>query len=130
MGPAPAVSFGIVAYHDPCYLGRHNGVYDPPRELAGQIPGITEMREMELHRNRAFCCGAGGGHMWMEDGPGREKINHRRTQHAIDTGADVIATACPFCAQMFEDGVRVKDKGDTMRVLDLSEMIIQTLDTK
>ncbi|MBI4236480.1 MAG: 4Fe-4S dicluster domain-containing protein [Chloroflexi bacterium] len=129
MGPAPERSFGVVTYHDPCYLGRHNSVYEPPRELAKGIPGVAEVREMAMHRNRAFCCGAGGGHMWMEDGPGREKINHRRTQHAIDTGADVIGTACPFCAQMFEDGVRMKGKEETMRVLDLSEMIVQTLES-
>ena len=126
LGAGPESAFGNVTYHDPCYLGRHNGVYDPPRDLAKSIPGVEQLTEMGMNRNRAFCCGAGGGHMWMEDGPGSEKINHRRTQHAIDAGADVIATACPFCAQMFEDGVRVKDQDERMRVLDLSEMIIQT----
>jgi Fe-S oxidoreductase len=123
-----APSFGTVTYHDPCYLGRHNGIYDIPRDLAAGIPGVEGMNEMELHKNRAFCCGAGGGHMWMEDGPGDEKINHRRTQHAIDAEADVIATACPFCAQMFEDGVKVKGQEDNMRVLDLSEMIVQNIE--
>ncbi|MDP7618819.1 MAG: heterodisulfide reductase-related iron-sulfur binding cluster [Dehalococcoidia bacterium] len=126
LGSGPETPFGKVTYHDPCYLGRHNGVYDPPRELAAGIPGVENVEEMEMNRNRAFCCGAGGGHMWMEDGPGRENINHRRTQHAVDVGADVIATACPFCAQMFEDGVKVKNQDEQMRVLDLSEMIIQT----
>jgi Fe-S oxidoreductase len=129
LGSGPSTpSFGTVTYHDPCYLGRHNAVYDDPRELAGKIPGVGSLTEMGMHRNRAFCCGAGGGHMWMEDGPGREKINHRRTQHAIDANADVIATACPFCAQMFEDGVRVKGQEERMRVLDLSEMIVQGFD--
>ncbi len=126
LGSGPQTPFGKVTYHDPCYLGRHNGVYDPPRDLTGSIPGVDDVEEMGMHRNRAFCCGAGGGHMWMEDGPGRENINHRRTQHAIDAGADVIATACPFCTQMFEDGVKVKNQDERMRVLDLSEMIIQT----
>ncbi len=126
LGSGPQNTFGKVTYHDPCYLGRHNGIYDPPRDLAKSIPGVEQVTEMEMNRNRAFCCGAGGGHMWMEDGPGSEKINHRRTQHAIDADADVIATACPFCAQMFEDGVRVKNQDERMRVLDLSEMIIQT----
>ncbi len=121
-------TFGTVTYHDPCYLGRHNGVYDAPRDVADAIPGIDRVTEMGMHRNRAFCCGAGGGHMWMEDGPGNEKINHRRTRHAIDAGADVIAVACPFCAQMFEDGVRVTGQDENMRVLDLSEMIVQTID--
>jgi Fe-S oxidoreductase len=126
LGSGPEIPFGNVTYHDPCYLGRHNGVYDPPRDLTGNIPGIENIEEMGMHRNRAFCCGAGGGHMWMEDGPGQENMNHRRTQHAIDAGADVIATACPFCAQMFEDGVKIKNQDERMRVLDLSEMIIQT----
>lgn len=123
-----APSFGTVTYHDPCYLGRHNGIYDIPRDLAAGIPGVTDMSEMALNKNRAFCCGAGGGHMWMEDGPGDEKINHRRTQHAMDAEADVIATACPFCAQMFEDGVKVQGQEDNMRVLDLSEMIVQNIE--
>jgi Fe-S oxidoreductase len=120
--------FGTVTYHDPCYLGRHNDIYDSPRDLAASIPGIDNIAEMSLNKNRAFCCGAGGGHMWMEDGPGDEKINHRRTQHAIDTDADVIATACPFCAQMFEDGVKVQGQENNMKVLDLSEMIVQSID--
>lgn len=129
LGTGPETpTFGTVTYHDPCYLGRHNMVYDDPRELTDQIPGIANVAEMDLHKNRAFCCGAGGGHMWMEDGPGRENINHRRTQHAMDVDADVIATACPFCAQMFEDGVKVKGQEEKIRVLDLSEMIIQTID--
>ena len=126
--PDNAVSFGNVTYHDPCYLGRHNGVYDAPREVVGGIPGVENVTEMGMNRNRAFCCGAGGGHMWMEDGPGDEKINHRRTRHAIEANADVIATACPFCAQMFEDGVRVTGQDGKMRVLDLSEMIVQTME--
>ncbi|MBI4329577.1 MAG: (Fe-S)-binding protein [Chloroflexi bacterium] len=120
--------FGVVTYHDPCYLGRHNQVYDEPRELAKAIPGIQEIREMAAHRNRAFCCGAGGGHMWMEDAAGTEKINHRRTQHALDTGADTIATGCPFCTQMFEDGVKVKNAEEKVRVRDLSEMVAESLE--
>ena len=119
---------GTVTYHDPCYLGRHNGVYDPPREALIKVVGEEKFVEMEPHRNRAFCCGAGGGHYWYEETEGTERIPTRRTSHAIDSGANTIGTACPYCTQMFELGVKTHDKEDEIKVMDLSELIVQKLD--
>ena len=98
-----ADDLGSVTYHDPCYLGRHNQVYSPPRELLGALPGV-ELAEMPRNRDRSFCCGAGGARMWIEESLGT-RIGTARAQEAIDTGAEVIATACPFCTVMLTDGV-------------------------
>ena len=95
-----------VAYHDSCYLGRHNGVYDPPRQLAASIPGV-KLVEMERCRERGFCCGAGGGHMWMDESRG-ERINHVRTEQFLETDADTVGVSCPFCLQMLEEGHRLQ----------------------
>ncbi|WP_448062463.1 (Fe-S)-binding protein [Cellulomonas hominis] len=93
-----------VTYHDPCYLGRHNQRYEPPRELLSLLPGV-ELAEMPRNRERSFCCGAGGARMWLEESIGT-RISTARAEEAIGTGADVIATACPFCTVMLADGVK------------------------
>ena len=115
-----------ITYHDPCYLGRHNQVYTPPRELLGVIPS-AEVTEMTRHRERSFCCGAGGARMWMEERTG-ERINVNRTTEAVETGADQIATGCPFCRVMLSDGLTAKQAEGSARaeveVLDVAQLLL------
>ena len=114
-----------VAYHDSCYLGRHNGVYDAPRKIARAIPGLT-LVEMERSRERGFCCGAGGGHMWLEESRG-PRVNHARTEQFLETGADTVGVSCPFCLQMFVEGIdSVADDGQQAR--DLLEILDESLE--
>ena len=98
-----------VTYHDPCYLGRHNEIYTPPRELLGALPGV-QLAEMPRNREQSFCCGAGGARMWMEESIGT-RISTTRAAEAIGTGAGVVATACPFCSVMLGDGVTAASSG-------------------
>lgn len=114
-----------VTYHDACYLGRHNDVFAPPRDTLQAIPGLR-MQEMAWNQRKGLCCGAGGGHAFMEVNIGR-RVNHMRTEQAIATGASVVATGCPFCMQMFEDGVRSQGVEDSMRVHDIAELIAESL---
>ncbi|ORW17614.1 FeS-binding protein [Mycobacterium nebraskense] len=117
-----------ITYHDPCYLGRHNKVYEAPRELIGAA-GAT-LTEMPRHAERSFCCGAGGARMWMEEHIGK-RINHERVDEALATGAATIATACPFCRVMVTDGVndRAEEAGRTgVEVLDVAQVLLGSLD--
>ncbi|MBA7624506.1 EtfAB:quinone oxidoreductase [subsurface metagenome] len=109
----------VVTYHDPCYLGRHNDIYQPPRQILSSIPGVTTV-EMEKNKQGSFCCGGGGGHMWLERGPGQQ-INEVRLEQAVKTGADIIATACPWCIDMLEDGIRATK--EPLTVLDIAELV-------
>ena len=113
------------AYHDSCYLGRYNDIYDEPRSLLKSIDGI-ESRELPRHRSNSFCCGGGGGHMWMEEDPGK-RINTRRVEEIIGEGVDVVATACPYCLTMFEDALKAKGVEESVFARDLSELIAETL---
>ena len=115
-----------VTYHDPCYLGRHNGIYTPPRELIGSLPGV-EYREMERSQERSFCCGAGGARMWMEETIG-SRINVNRTKEAVATGAEQIAVGCPFCRVMLSDGLTAEQSegnaSEDVEVIDVAQMLL------
>ena len=113
-----------VTFHDSCYLGRWNNVYDQPRSALGAVPNI-KLVEMKQHHDAGMCCGAGGGRMWMEETIGR-RINVTRTEQAIDTQATTVATACPFCITMITDGVKTKDMVGKMKVMDIAEIIDQS----
>ncbi|NIM98755.1 MAG: 4Fe-4S dicluster domain-containing protein [candidate division Zixibacteria bacterium] len=115
----------VVAYHDSCYLGRHNNLYDVPRKLLGSIKNAKPV-EMELNRQKSFCCGAGGGRMWMEETIGT-RINHMRVDQIASTDASVVATACPYCLTMLEDGVKEKGLESKFKVLDLAQLLEKAL---
>ena len=114
-----------LTYHDSCYLGRHNGIYDAPRQLARSIPGVR-LREMERRRERGFCCGAGGGHMWMEESRGG-RINHARTDQFLETEGDTVGVSCPFCLQMFEEGLESKGLKGKKEARDIVELLAESL---
>jgi Fe-S oxidoreductase len=114
-----------VAYHDSCYLGRHNGIYAPPREILREIQGVRSV-EFERTGENGFCCGAGGGMMWFEERIGT-RVNIARTEEALRLSPQVVGTACPFCLSMFEDGIRAKDATQALRVQDLAELVAAAL---
>ena len=118
---------GVASFHDPCYLGRHNGVYDAPRQVLGAIPGLT-VKEMDRCREGSFCCGAGGGLMWLEEKIGK-RVSWERTEEALALQPQVLASACPFCLIMFEDALKVKDAIGQTRPLDVAELMAQSVST-
>jgi Fe-S oxidoreductase len=124
--PDGAVNGRTITYHDPCYLGRHNKVYEPPRELLAVIPGAT-FTEMPRNTERSFCCGAGGARMWMEEKIG-ERINMNRTTEAVATGASSIAVACPFCRIMLDDGLTslqaAGSADESVEVQDVAQLLL------
>ena len=115
----------VVTYHDSCYLGRWNDIYDPQRQLLDAVPGI-EVREMLRHGPGSFCCGAGGGRLWMEETLGT-RINHDRVDEAIHTGAGTLASACPFCMIMLGDGITGMEAGEAIQLSDVAELLLQSL---
>jgi len=110
-----------ITFHDPCYLGRQNGVYDAPRQLV-QISAAGKAVEMERSRAKSFCCGGGGG-MSFVDEPASQRVNQERAREAIETGADVLAVGCPFCMTMMEDGINARKGDRDIRVMDVSELL-------
>ncbi len=118
--PAASVA-GRMVYHDPCYLGRWMGKYDEPRQLLDAIPSVSRT-EMAGHREKSFCCGAGGGHFWM-DLKGPDRINHIRVRQAKDQGAETIITGCAFCMQMLEDSVKDLNLEEGMKIRDIASVL-------
>lgn len=113
-----------ITFHDSCYLGRWNGIYDEPRSILQSLPSANVV-EMKNHHDQSMCCGAGGGRMWMEETIGK-RINIARTEQALATHAGIIASSCPFCMTMMSDGVKSKDMQDKVKVMDIAELMDQT----
>ncbi|HIL30514.1 MAG TPA: (Fe-S)-binding protein [Dehalococcoidia bacterium] len=116
-----------MAYHDSCFLGRHNGVYDEPRDVAKAIPGLKLVEMGSRCRERGFCCGAGGGHMWIEESQG-ERVNHVRTDQFLETEADMVGVSCPFCVQMMTEGIQAKGLDSEKQAKDVIELLADSLD--
>ena len=117
---------GTVLYHDPCYLGRYNDCYDSPRKIIGAVSKNCTSIEMARSREESFCCGAGGGRVWMEESVGR-RISHLRVEEAVQCNASAIVTSCPFCLMMFEDAVKALDVESSLKVMDISEIIERSI---
>jgi Fe-S oxidoreductase len=114
-----------ITYHDPCYLGRHNGIYDEPREVLKKVPGL-EFEEMPDYRVDSLCCGGGGGRVWMETQKG-ERFSELRLEQAMQLGAEILVTACPYCITMFEDGRLTLDVEEKIEVKDITEVIWESM---
>jgi heterodisulfide reductase subunit D len=115
-----------ITFHDSCYLGRANNIYEAPRKVLEALD--AELVEMKRCRTNGLCCGAGGAQMFKEEEKGTSRVNWDRTNEAIATGANVVASACPFCNTMITDGIKTKEKEDAMQVLDLAEMIAASME--
>ncbi|MEU3600606.1 (Fe-S)-binding protein [Streptomyces sp. NPDC006798] len=122
---------GLITYHDPCYLGRHNKIYTPPREIMSAVPGLRQ-QEMHRHKERGFCCGAGGARMWMEERIGK-RINEERVDEALSVNPDIVSTACPFCLVMLTDSVNGKKNAGTakesLQVVDVAQLLLDSVKT-
>ena len=114
-----------ITYHDSCYLGRINGEYEAPRDLLTNLE--ADLVEMKRCKTTGLCCGAGGAQMFKEDEPGDKRINIERAEEALSTNANMVAANCPFCITMITDGMKAKDKQDDVMVMDISEMILQSV---
>ncbi|MFT3934673.1 MAG: (Fe-S)-binding protein [Chitinophagaceae bacterium] len=114
-----------ITYHDSCYLGRANNIYEAPRQVLEVLD--AELVEMKRCKTKGLCCGAGGAQMFKEEEKGNTRINFARAEEAIDTGAAVIASACPFCNTMMTDGVKNKEKENDVKVLDIAELIAESM---
>lgn len=115
-----------VTYHDPCYLGKQNGIYDEPRVVLKSIPGI-KLVEMDRSREKSLCCEGGGGRMWLEGTNPGERLAQTRIKEAIETGAEILATACPFCLLTLDEAVKLLNAEDKLQVMDIAELVDQAL---
>ena len=115
----------MITYHDSCYLGRYNNVYDAPREVLKAIPGVKVV-EPERSRENSMCCGAGGGLMWMEEDKGT-RINLARTEQLLEKNPTVISTGCPYCLTMISDGTKAKEVEDKIQTLDIVEILEKSI---
>jgi heterodisulfide reductase subunit D len=115
-----------ITYHDSCYLGRANGIYEAPRKVLAALD--AELVEMRRCRSKGLCCGAGGAQMFKEEEKGSTRVNFERSDEALSTGAGIIAAACPFCNTMLTDGVKHEEKEDSVKVLDIAELIAASID--
>lgn len=118
---------GRLVYHDPCYLGRYQHIYEAPRQVLRALPGGSLVEMGEDYRERSLCCGGGGGHYWMDLKAGRERINNVRVDEARAAGADTIVTSCPYCQQMLNDSVKMRGLDDAMRVVDIASLVRESL---
>jgi Fe-S oxidoreductase len=114
-----------VTFHDSCYLGRHNDIYEAPRQVLAAVDGIT-LKEMPRNRREGFCCGAGGGRMFMEEDLGT-RINHNRIEEAAETGASEVCSACPFCLTMLGDAIKETDRSEQLQARDIAEVMLANL---
>ena len=117
-----------ITFHDSCYLGRANDIYEAPREVIRALD--ADLTEMKRCRTNGLCCGAGGAQMFKDAEPGDKEINIERTEEALETGANVIASACPFCMTMLSDGVKNKEREDNVKVLDIAELLEESIKNK
>ncbi len=114
-----------ITFHDSCYLGRANNIYEAPRKVLEALE--VELTEMKRCKSKGLCCGAGGAQMFKEEEKGTTRVNFERTAEAVETGATVIAAACPFCNTMLTDGVKNKEKEESVKVMDIAELIAASL---
>jgi Fe-S oxidoreductase len=117
-----------VVFHDSCYLGRYNSIYDSPRQVLQSIPGVKLVEAEYWNKERGLCCGAGGAQMWKEDEPGNARVNNKRSLQLIDTGATTVASACPFCKTMISDGIKAAEKDEEVKPMDIAQMLEMAID--
>jgi Fe-S oxidoreductase len=117
----------VVTYHDPCFLGKQNGIFDEPRALLNAIPGLT-FKDLDRSRERSLCCEGGGGRMWVEaSSDAGRRLAEIRVNDAVDLGAEILATACPFCMLTLEDAVKTSGHEEKIRVMDVTELLAEAL---
>jgi Fe-S oxidoreductase len=118
----------VVTYHDPCFLGKQNAIFDEPRALIQAIPGIT-FKELDRSRERSLCCEGGGGRMWVESSSEMgQRLAEIRVQDAVELGAEILATSCPFCVLTLEDAVKTTGHEEKIKVMDVTELLAEAIE--